>query len=82
MLVYSHFSKKSKLNISEDFLGMPPLLSKAAVSKVLILSGLNLKSLTVQKIDFVARQNILKIIGESGIKVAKSCGFVVNEDWK
>ncbi|XP_050723481.1 F-box/LRR-repeat protein 7-like isoform X4 [Eriocheir sinensis] len=64
MLLHCYYSKKVNLEITEDSLGIPAPFCKSLVSKLLILSGPNLRSLKVQKIDFVARQNILKIIGQ------------------
>lgn len=64
MLVHRHFSKMTTLEINESSLEIAPPFTKAIISKLLILSGPNLKSLKVQRADFATKQNILKIISQ------------------
>ncbi|MPC17776.1 Cold-inducible RNA-binding protein [Portunus trituberculatus] len=64
MLVHRHFSKMTTLEINESTLEIAPPFTKAVISKLLILSGPNLKSLKVQRADFATKQNILKIISQ------------------
>ena len=64
MLVHRHFSKMTTLEINESSLDIAPPFTKAIISKLLILSGPNLKSLKVQRADLVTKQNILKIISK------------------
>ncbi|XP_063876436.1 F-box/LRR-repeat protein 2-like [Scylla paramamosain] len=64
MLVHRFFSKMTTLEINEGSLEIAPPFTKAMISKLLILSGPNLRSLKVQRADFATKQNILKIISQ------------------
>ncbi|KAG0693831.1 F-box protein SKP2A [Chionoecetes opilio] len=64
MLVHRHFSKMTNLEINEEALEISPPFTKGIISKLLILSGPNLRALKVQRTDFATRQNILKIISQ------------------
>lgn len=65
VLVHMHFSKMTALEISERFLEIAPPFTRPIISKLLVLSGRNLKSLKVERIDFATGENILRIISKS-----------------
>lgn len=63
-LLHWYLSKMTRLEISEESLGISPPFTKAIVSKLLTLCGPSLRSLKVQDVDFATRQNILQIVGQ------------------
>lgn len=64
MLVHMHFSKMTTLEINESSLEIAPPFTRPIISKLLILSGPNLRSLKVERIDFATQENILRIISQ------------------
>ncbi|XP_047499019.1 F-box/LRR-repeat protein 20-like isoform X1 [Penaeus chinensis] len=63
MLIYGMFAKSS-LELSPTKLNLFGPLTHSVVSKLLILSGSQLKELRVKNVDYATRSNILKVVGQ------------------
>ncbi|XP_042857388.1 F-box/LRR-repeat protein 7-like isoform X2 [Penaeus japonicus] len=63
MLIYGMFAKSS-LELSPGKLNLFGPLTRSVVSKLLILSGSQLKDLRVKNVDYATRSNILKVVGQ------------------